>query len=280
MRTQDTVSGWFVPKRGGLALVLLGSVAICCGCGDWSVTAVLDPDSGQEGGDDSTDGTDDQSPADGTIHIECDILPYPLLPDPPDDPLPPPPEPVLVEPVEGADGGGGGCGQHVGERRQLEVEITFSQEFGETVTDSSGTHYHFNGTVIDEDKVYPEEYWGTYPLYFFGTTVGVTVRITNPGPRRKVKVRVRTEAYCLLTDGSSGAQLAPLQEVDLEVARGQTVTLDTSFTPQYDPDAADMEGGLDRFIVSVLHPNAGGADAALIMTKEGVFCPPELEGDL
>lgn len=273
MRTQDTVSGWFVPKRVGLALVLLGSIVIVCGCGDWSVTAVLDPDSGHEGGDDSTDGNDDPSHVDDVPGlIDDDVT------DPPDEP---PSDPGNTDDSPSNVGGGDPSGgQHLGERRQLEVEITFSQEFGETVTDSSGTHYYFNGIVINEDKVYPEEYWGTYPLYFFGTTVGVTVRITNPGPRRKVKVRVRTEAYVLLTDGSNGAQLAPLQEVDLEVARGQTVTLDTSFTPEYDPNADDMEGGLDRFIVSVLHPNTGGTDAALIMTKEGVFCPPELEGDL
>ena len=227
------------------AVIFLGAVLLVCGCGDFS--GVLGPADRDDPACPSTDGG---------------------APDLPQDPAADPsPDPVDVEEP----------GPHLGERRQLEVEIVFSEEFGETVTDECGTHYHFGDFVIDEDKVYPEEYWGTYPLYFFGTEVGVTVTVTNHGPRRKAKIRVRTEAYVLLTDGSNGAQLAAPREIDVEVERGETVTIDASFTAEYDPDAAGMEGGLDRFIVTLLHPNAVNDDSAVIMTKEGIFCPPEIE---
>lgn len=229
------------------AVIFLGAVLLVCGCGDFS--GVLGPGDRDDSAGASTDGGAPDLPQ-----------------EPPEDPSPDPGD--VEEP-----------GPHLGERLQLEVEIVFSQEFGETVTDACGTHYHFGDFVIDEDKVYPEEYWGTYPLYFFGTEVGVTVTVTNPGPRAREKLRIRTEAYVLLTDGSNGAQLAAPREIDVEVERGETVTIDASFTAEYDPNAVGMEGGLDRFIVTVLHPNAGNDDSAVIMTKEGIFCPPEIEAE-
>ena len=52
----------------------------------------------------------------------------------------------------------------------------------------------------------------------------------------------------------------------------------TSFKAEYNPGA---ESGLDRFLVKVLHMNEGGgpgnAEPALIMIKEGVFCPPDIQ---
>ena len=229
-------------------VIFLGCVVLACGCGE--VSGLLDPG-----------GRDDGGGADAEL----------------DPPAPSPPSPGNAPVAGETDSDVTG---HVGERRQLAVEIAFSDEFGETVTDACGTEYHFDDNVLYEDKVYPEEYWGTFPLYFFGTEVGVTVTVTNLGPRANAKLRVRTEAFVLLTDGSSGAQLAPTREVDVELALGESATIDASFTAEYVADATGMEGGLDRFIVEVLHPNPGRDDAALIMRREGVFCPPELEGDL
>ena len=87
-----------------------------------------------------------------------------------------------------------------------------------------------------------------------------------------------TEAFCLRTDGSNGAALKTLEAVEMEVGKGQTETIDASFLCEYTSDA---EGGLDRFIVKVLHINHGGGagnnEPGLIMIKEGVFCPPEYE---
>ena len=107
--------------------------------------------------------------------------------------------------------------------------------------------------------------------------VGITVTITNRGPRRTAKLRIRTEAYVLRTDGTNGPELTEPREIDIEVARGQTVVIDASFTVPYSPL---LDSGLDRFLVKVSHPNEGGGpgneDPALIMVGEGVFCPPEL----
>lgn len=168
------------------------------------------------------------------------------------------------------------AGNHIGEQKQLDVDISFSREYGYTVTNDKGTYYHFWGYVFYEDKVYPEKYRGVYPLYFFGTPVGVTVRVTNLGPRKKVKVRIITESYVLRTDGSNGAALKDPEVIEIEVPRGQTREIDATFMTRWSPD---MESGLDRFLVKVQHINNGGGpgneEPALIMVKEGVFCPPE-----
>lgn len=168
------------------------------------------------------------------------------------------------------------AGRHRGEQKQLAVDITFFGQYGETVTDENGTHYYIRGQASHEDKVYPSEYWDTFPLYYFNTSVGVTVTVTNHGPRAKAKLRIRTEAYLLRTDGTSGPALTAPRELDIEVNRGETRSIDASFVVEYSPQ---LESGLDRFLVKVSHPNAGGGpgneDPALILVREGVFCPPE-----
>jgi hypothetical protein len=172
-------------------------------------------------------------------------------------------------------------GNHVGEVRQLEVDIAFTGSYGETVTDEYGTFYHIWGHVYYEDKTYTPEYWGVFPLYFFDTQVGVNVTVKNLGPRKKANLRVRTEAYCLNTDGTSGVELTPKQEHDVSLELGEEASLDCSFMAEYVEGA---DSGLDRLIVKILHPNNGGgpgnSDPALIMMKEAIFCPPENEGEI
>ena len=170
-------------------------------------------------------------------------------------------------------------GEHIGEVKQLNVNISFFGEYGTTVTDENGTYYHVWGYTFYENKVYSPEYWGVFPLYFFGLPVGANVAVENKGPRAKAKLRVRTECYCLNTDGSNGALIYGPNDQDIEVDNGDTKTVDASFVSDY-VDGADS--GLDRFLVKILHPNEGGGpgnpDPALIMVKEGIFCPPENEG--
>ena len=173
------------------------------------------------------------------------------------------------------------AGKHIGEIKQLEVDIAFYGQYGETVTDENGTFYHVWGYVFYEDKVYPPEYWGVFPLYFFDTTVGVTITVKNTGPRKKVKLRLRTEVYFLRTDGSNGAEMVPQNDIDIWVEVDETAVVDASFIAS---DVPDAESGLDRLVLKILHPNEGGgpgnSDPALILMKEAIFCPPENEGEI
>ncbi|MEW6556507.1 MAG: hypothetical protein AB1349_04030 [Elusimicrobiota bacterium] len=168
------------------------------------------------------------------------------------------------------------AGQHLGEQNMLDVQIIFSNSYGTTITNAAGTYYNFFGYTFYENKVYPSQYWGSFPLYFFGTQVGVTVKVTNKGPRAKSKIRVKSESYALLTNGSSGVALTDPKSIDVAVNKGETKTIDASFVAEYREGA---DSGLDRFVVKVLHINEGGgpgnSEPALIMQKEGIFCPPK-----
>ena len=170
------------------------------------------------------------------------------------------------------------AGQHTGEQNMLDVDIQFSNSSGRTITNVSGVYYNFWGYTFYENKVYTSEYWGVYPLYFFLDKVGVTVKVTNKGPRAKSKVRVKTEANVILTNGASGVALTDPKIIDVEVIKGETKTIDASFVAEYREGA---DSGLDRFVVKVLHVNEGGGpgneEPSLIMAKEGVFCPPEYQ---
>ena len=169
-------------------------------------------------------------------------------------------------------------GKHHGERKQFSVDIEFSGAYGFTITDDQGTTYIVGNWSVSEDKVYPPEYQGIYPLYFFGTEVGVTVTITNHGPRNRTKFRITTEAFVLHTDGSSGVALTDPQTFEADLRRGETKVIDASFIGEFREGA---ESGLDRFVVYVQHVNEGGGPGnrlpALIAVEEGVYCPPEIE---
>ncbi len=168
-------------------------------------------------------------------------------------------------------------GKHIGEQKMLDVQIEFLEPFGKTVTNSQGTfYYYYNWLIGIEDKVYPPQYWGEFPLYFFGLPTKVLVKITNLGPRAKTKVAIKTESYVLKTDGSNGTTLKQPETIEVEISKGETKLIDASFTTEWTQEA---DSGLDRFIVKVLHINEGGGpgnlEPALIMQKEGVFCPPK-----
>jgi len=134
----------------------------------------------------------------------------------------------------------------------VDVGVAFSGGWGETITDENGTYYNICGWTMFEPKVYPPEYWGVFPLYFFNDTVGVTLALQNQGDTR-AKVRIRTECYCLGTDGASGAELMAPSEREAAADVGTTENVDASFVCEYTPEA---DSGLDRFLVKVMNPDA------------------------
>ncbi len=207
---------------------------------------------------------------------------------------------------------------------KFEVNVSFSGNFGSTITDASGTYFNINynsylayiyETVLGiegydpwngvqmwdtvyEPIVYIEDYQvgstdypfttsttvedvlndpdAGVPLYFFGTEAKIVIAVTNSGPQAKAKVRVTSEAFVLNTDGSNGSSFGNQLVQDYEIAKGETVYIDASFTPAIDPN---MDSGLDRLSIKVSHANngSGNNEAALIGSYEAIFCPPEYE---
>lgn len=135
-----------------------------------------------------------------------------------------------------------------GDTLELAVDIAFSGEYGQTITDETGTRYCFAGQVFYENKVYPPEYWGVFPMYFEGTQVGVGIDVENASESRKADVLVRNECYCLRTDGGNGAALMTPTTDSVDIDRGAALSIDGSFIAVAVPG---MESGLDRFTVEV-----------------------------
>ena len=173
---------------------------------------------------------------------------------------------------------GAATGRHEGEQRQLTVAIDFSKQQGTTITNADGIFYYYLNVYLigHENKVYPEQYRGSFPMYFFGGEIGTMVTVTNNGPRARTKVRIIAEAHCLNTDGTNGVAIMQPQVTEIELARGETRVIDASYIAQY---VAGAESGLDRFTIKVQHVNEGGgpgnAEPALIMIREAILCPPE-----
>jgi len=159
-------------------------------------------------------------------------------------------------------------------KKKIEVEIEFFNGVGTTVTNASGIFYTFNGITIQENKVYPEEYWGTYPLYFFGQETGIRINFKTLVGNNK-KYVVRTEVYGLNTDGSNGGvYLAPTDQ-KIVLKKNETLVLDRSFTAVF--DSSIHESGLDRLIVTVFKVADDGSLGKIVAKKEGIYCPPEIQ---
>ncbi len=180
------------------------------------------------------------------------------------------------------------------------VDIAFSLDLGDTVTDADGTHFYYFGIEEhDYSRVYVPEYWGTFPLYFFGSNVGVTVTVTN-NESENLKLQVTNEAYVLNTDGTNGPELTDPRMVEVDLAPGESSAIDASFIMAFQPE---FERGLNRFLVKVAqvqsstakgngyghhkhrgkghykdrgkghHKHHGESEPVTILVKEGIFCP-------
>lgn len=142
----------------------------------------------------------------------------------------------------------------------IDLTIGFYGEYGQTITDENGTTYHVDGQSFYENKVYPPEYWGVFPLYFFGTTVGVTIGVENQSDSKDARLRLEKTCHVLRTDGSNGAELSPPETIDVGIAAGGTKTVDASFGAEY---VSGAESGLDRLLVKVF-----GAPAVIYTSVE------------
>ena len=168
------------------------------------------------------------------------------------------------------------AGTHSGEAPKITASVAFKNPAGVTVTDAAGIRYTMNGWTFDsESKVYPQKYWGSFPLYFVGTTMKFTVTVVNTAPsgEKKFKVRVQALNNVLETSGAAGFQLAPPQEWLIQDLRpGETRQFEGSVFIKPDPN---LPSGLDLTRIRISHINEGAnVDAALIKEEVAVWCPP------
>ena len=73
------------------------------------------------------------------------------------------------------EGGLFAAGEHKGEAAKITASVSFLNPYGQTTADSTGITYRVGGWSHHENKIYPSAYWGTFPLYFVGTTMNFSV---------------------------------------------------------------------------------------------------------
>ncbi|GAF78455.1 unnamed protein product, partial [marine sediment metagenome] len=141
----------------------------------------------------------------------------------------------------------------------FDLEILFANTMGYIITGSHGATYMVTGypPQTDPTKVYPEEYWGEYPLYLPGSMALAGMMVTYNGPAEQIDMGFVTEVYVLQLDGSNGELINGPNTFDFTINKGETKIIPEGFRI---PLGAK---GLNRFIAKLYH------DENLIMTEEG-----------
>src|SRR6185295_12309115 len=67
-------------------------------------------------------------------------------------------------------------GKHIGDGEPLSWTIEYFDYWGRTIVSSTGAEFHHDlccGGYVTRDPgwVYPAQYYGQYPMYYFGTTM-------------------------------------------------------------------------------------------------------------
>lgn len=177
-------------------------------------------------------------------------------------------------------------GNHIGDSKPLSWKIEYLDEWGRTVVNGSGgTFYHDRccGGYMTTDPtwIYPQQYWGTYPMYYIGTTLRYRITLCNDTNRTYKNLRVVSIQEYFNPTGKVGERIGDDAAKDWYVAElrgGACVTLEGIFAI---PD--DGHGGLDQTHLQVQHWDKGkgktGKGAVIIDdTKAAIWCPPEKFG--
>lgn len=169
-------------------------------------------------------------------------------------------------------------GKHIGEQPKIDAQVTFLNPAGETTADATGTLFRAGSWQMRLPIIYPEQYWGTVPLFFLGQVMDFSVTVTNTTKRGQKPFRLRVEAVSrvLHEDGTQGVEIIPTQEwtIDwLEPGESRTLFAKVLLVPR-----PDLPSGLDLTTIRLFHLNQGeDDDAALIKEVRAVWCPPDAE---
>jgi len=175
-------------------------------------------------------------------------------------------------------------GQHIGDAEPLNWDIEYYDEWGRTVCDETGGHFYHDrccGGFLDHDPtwIYPEEVWGTYPMYYIGTTMRYRITLTNNGKRSYRNLRVVAIQEYLSPDHLWGERMGHDAARDWfiqELRGGESVVLEGAFSIP-----ADAQPGLDQTHLQVQHWDQGrglpGPGSVIIDdVRAAIWCPPDL----
>lgn len=88
-------------------------------------------------------------------------------------------------------------GQHIGELESIDYEIGYTNAIGFLTIDEDGCHYYSWNWSWSTPCNYDVKYYGTYAVYFSGSTITYQVTLRNVGKRtfRNLMVTARQEYH-------------------------------------------------------------------------------------
>jgi len=177
-------------------------------------------------------------------------------------------------------------GNHTGDAKPLSWKIEYLDAWGRTVVSGTGGLFYHDRCcggyqTTDPSWLYPQQYWGTYPMYYIGTTMHYRITLCNDTNRTYKNLRVIAIQEYFNPAGHAGEMIGNDAAEDWlvpELLSGQCVSLDGVFAI---PN--DGEGGLDQTHLQVQHWDKGrgqtGRGAVILdETKAAIWCPPDKYG--
>jgi hypothetical protein len=165
----------------------------------------------------------------------------------------------------------------------ITTTVVFLAPDGFSTTDVSGITYNYGGASTFEPKVYPEQFWGTFPLYLPGTTMRFTVFLTNDTAQGKRPYNVKVQAISnvlneTINGGGLGTEIGTSETWEVtDLLPGQTRTVTGSVVI---PGDGSLPSGLDvtRIIISHLNnandPDEDDTVAGFVDLEYCAWCPP------
>lgn len=179
-------------------------------------------------------------------------------------------------------------GKHIGYVDTLSWSIEYVGQWGRTVVNADGATFHHDlccGGAITADPswIYPEQYWGEYPMYYLGTDMHYRITLANSDPNRTYRhLRLVAIQEYFSPDGEWGEWMGEDAARDWyipELKSGESAVYEGSFLI-----AANGRPGLNQTHIQVQHWNGGtgipGPGSVIIDdVNSALWCPPEAAAD-
>ncbi len=175
-------------------------------------------------------------------------------------------------------------GKHVGYAETLSWSIEYTGQWGRTVVSAGGAVFHHDlccggAVTADPSWIYPEQYWGEYPMYYLGTDMHYRITVANTHSDRTYRhLRLVAIQEYFSPEGEWGEWMGEDAAKDWyipELKPGEIAVFDGSFHI-----APDGRPGLNQTHIQVQHWNNGtgipGPGSVIVDdVKAALWCPPE-----
>lgn len=175
-------------------------------------------------------------------------------------------------------------GKHIGYVDALSWSIEYTGQWGRTVVSENGAVFYHDlccGGAVSADPswIYPEQYWGEYPMYYLGGVMSYRITVANADPNRTYRhLRLVAIQEYFSPEGEWGEWMGEDAAKDWyipELKPGESLIFEGSFNI-----ASDGLPGLNQTHIQLQHWNGGqgvpGPGSVIIDdVKAALWCPPD-----